>query len=484
LRDVNLTRDQLFTDDVERGKSVVTQINSLLQAKHTIDLIGNTPLVEVTCFDTGKSRLFLKLECQNPGGSIKDRVGLSMVEQAEKDGKIKAGDTLVEATAGNTGIGLALAAITKGYKLILVIPDKMSVEKINHLKAMGVEIILTRSDVEKGHPEYYQDYAQRIAEETPHAFFINQFNNSANPAAHERTTAPEIWEQTDHQLDALVVGVGSAGTLKGLTNYFKRVKPGLEIVLGDPAGSVLADYVKNHTVGAAGSWFVEGIGEDFIPSQFDLTLIKKAYSITDEESFAAARTLLKKEGILAGSSSGTLISAAVKYAQEQTTPKNIVTFVCDSGNKYLSKMFNDYWMIDQGLIQQEKKNNLADLVTRQYSDRAVITVKPDDTLLSAYSKMQMFEISQLPVVQDDAILGIIDEWDLLTAVQHGDEQNFNKLVNEYMSRDVITVSIEDDLNKVVALLKKDLLVLVLKDDKFYGLITKADYMNYLRKKLK
>jgi len=187
---------------------------------------------------------------------------------------------------------------------------------------------------------------------------------------------------------------------------------------------------------------------------------------------------------LAGSSSGTLISAAVKYAQEQTTPKNIVTFVCDSGNKYLSKMFNDYWMIDQGLIKQEKKNNLADLVTRQYSDRAVITVKPDDTLLSAYSKMQMFEISQLPVVQDDAILGIIDEWDLLTAVQHGDEQKFNKLVSEYMSRDVITVSIEDDLNKVVALLKKDLLVLVLKDDKFYGLITKADYMNYLRKKLK
>lgn len=455
-----------------------------LVVKHTRDLIGNTPLVEVTCFDTGLCRLFLKLECQNPGGSIKDRVGLSMVEQAEKAGKIRPGDTLVEATAGNTGLGLALAAITKGYKLILVIPDKMSVEKINHLKAMGIEIVMTRSDVEKGHPEYYQDYAQRIAEETPHSFFINQFNNPANPLAHELTTAPEIWEQTKHQIDALAVGVGSAGTLKGLTDYFKRVKPDLEIVLADPKGSVLADYVNHQKIPKAGSWFVEGIGEDFIPKQFDLTLIKKAYSICDEESFWAARTLLRKEGILAGSSSGTLISAAVKYAQEQKVPKNIVTFVCDSGNKYLTKMFNDFWMIDQGLIQQEKKNNLEDLITRKYSERTVITVKPEDTLLYAHSKMQMFEISQLPVVEENDIVGIIDEWDLLAAVEQGDERVFKKSVNEYMSKDIITVSIQDDLAKVIAILKKDLLVIVKKDEKFYGLITKMDYINYLRKKLK
>jgi cystathionine beta-synthase len=455
-----------------------------LIAKKTIDLIGNTPLVEVTCFDVGLCRLFLKLENQNPGGSIKDRVGLSMVEQAEQAGKIKPGDTLIEATAGNTGLGLALAAITKGYKLILVIPDKMSTEKINHLKAMGVEIVLTRSDVEKGHPEYYQDYAQRIADNTPHSLFINQFNNPANPLAHELTTAPEIWEQTEHQVDVIAVGVGSAGTLKGITDYFKRVKPDLEIVLADPQGSVLVDYVQHKKLPKAGSWFVEGIGEDFIPAQFDESLIKAAYSISDEESFSAARTLLKKEGILAGSSSGTLISAAVKYAQAQTTAKNIVTFVCDSGNKYLTKMFNDFWMIDQGLIKQEKKHNLEDVITRKYSERSIITVKPDDTLLYAHSKMQMFEISQLPVIEENNIVGIIDEWDLLTAVEQGDDKIFNKFVKAYMSKDIITVAIDTDFDKVVTLLKKDLLVIVKKEDQFYGLITKMDYLNYLRKKLK
>lgn len=454
------------------------------QAKRPIDLVGNTPLVEVTCFDVGVCRLFLKLECQNLGGSIKDRVGLSMIEQAEKAGKIKPGYTLIEATAGNTGIGLALAAITKGYKLILVIPDKMSVEKINHLKAMGVEIIITRSDVEKGHPEYYQDYAQRLANEIPHSYFVNQFNNPANPLAHELTTGPEIWEQTEHHIDALAVGVGSAGTLKGLTDYFKKVKPDLDIILADPAGSILVDYIDHKPLPKAGSWFVEGIGEDFVPIQFDSTLIKKAYSITDEESFSAARTLLRKEGILAGSSSGTLISAAVKYAQEQTTPKNIVTIVCDSGNKYLTKMFNDFWMVDQGFIKQPKKNNLEDLITRKYSERTVITVKPDDTLSNAHSKMHMFEISQLPVVKGKGIVGIIDEWDLLTAVESGDEKILEKPVQEYMSKKVVSVAITDELPKVVSILKKGFLVIVTKKGEFYGLITKMDYINYMRKKLK
>jgi len=453
-------------------------------AKRTIDLIGNTPLVEVTCFDVGVSRLFLKLESQNPGGSIKDRIGLFMVEQAEKAGKIKPGDTLIEATAGNTGLGLALAAIVKGYKLILVIPDKMSVEKINHLKAMGVEVILTRSDVEKGHPEYYQDYAQRLSEEIANSFYINQFDNLANPLAHELTTAPEIWEQTAQSVDAIVVGVGSAGTLKGLTNYFKRIKPELEIVLADPQGSILAEYIQEKTIGKAGSWFVEGIGEDFIPVQFDTTLITKAYSISDEESFIAARTLLQKDGILVGSSSGTLLSAAVKYAQSQNTPKIIVTFACDSGNKYLNKMFNDFWMMDNGFVRQDTKGNLEDLVTRKYSERSVITVKPDDALLNAYSKMRIFEISQLPVVQGKDIVGIIDEWDLLTAVQNGDETILKKPIKEYMSQNIITVSISDDLSKVVSLLKQGLLVIVKKEDQFYGLITKMDYLSYLRKKLK
>jgi len=452
--------------------------------KRTLDLIGNTPLVEVTCFDVGVCRLFLKLESQNPGGSIKDRVGLSMVEQAEKAGKIKPGDTLIEATAGNTGLGLALAAITKGYKLVLVIPDKMSQEKINHLTAMGVDIRLTRSDVEKGHPEYYQDYAQRLAQEIPNSFYINQFNNPANPLAHELTTAPEIWEQSDHRVDAIVVGVGSAGTLKGLTNYFKKVRPEVEIVLADPQGSVLVDYVQDKALPKAGSWLVEGIGEDFIPLQFDKSLIKKAYSITDGESFSAARTLLRKEGILAGSSSGTLLSAAIKYAQEQTKPKHIVTFVCDSGNKYLTKMFNDYWMMDQGFITKQTADSLEALITRKYSERSVITVKADDSLLNAHAKMRMYEISQIPVVEEDEVIGIIDEWDLLTAVEHTDETVLRKPVKEYMSQHVFSISAEDEISKAVSLLKKGYLVIVKKEGNFYGLITKMDYLNYLRRKLK
>src|SRR3989338_6976017 len=223
-----------------------------------LDLIGNTPLLKVKHLDTGKCELFLKLECQNPGGSIKDRIALSMIAAAEKEGKITKGGTLVEATAGNTGLGLALVAAQKGYKLILVIPDKMSKEKISHLRALGAQIINTRSDVEKGHPEYYQDMAERIAKETPNAFFINQFANQANPAAHEQSTAPEIWEQMEHRVDAVVCGVGSGGTLTGLGRFFARVSPETEMVLADPAGSVLADYVKTGKLGKAGSWYVEG----------------------------------------------------------------------------------------------------------------------------------------------------------------------------------------------------------------------------------
>ena len=314
-----------------------------------LDLIGNTPMLRVRSFDTGPCALLLKLESQNPGGSIKDRIGRSMIEAAEREGKIGPGSTLVEATAGNTGLGLALVAASKGYRLILVIPDKMSGEKLSHLRALGASIVMTRSDVGKGHPQYYQDLAERIASETPGAYYINQFNNPANPLAHERTTGPEIWEQTGHKLDAVVCGVGSGGTITGLSRYFAAVAPEVEIVLADPEGSVLAEYVRTKKIGKAGSWLVEGIGEDFIPGIADLSRVSRAYSIPDAEAFAAVRALLKQEGILAGSSTGTLLAAALRYCREQTKPKTVVTLVCDTGSKYLSKMYNDFWMADQGL---------------------------------------------------------------------------------------------------------------------------------------
>ena len=305
------------------------------------DLIGHTPLLQLHKLDTGPCSLFLKLENQNPGGSIKDRVALSMINEAERQGKLRPGGTIIEATAGNTGLGLALIAAQKGYKLILVVPDKMSREKIFNLRALGATVQLTRSDVNKGHPAYYQDYARRLAEETPGAFYIDQFNNEANPLAHATTTAPELFEQLDGDIDAVVVGVGSGGTLGGLQAWFAEHSPKTEFILADPAGSILADQVETGQYGETGSWLVEGIGEDFIPPLAHLEKVRKAWRVTDREAFATARQLLQVEGILAGSSTGTLLTAALRYCQAQSTAKRVVTFACDSGNKYLSKMFND-----------------------------------------------------------------------------------------------------------------------------------------------
>ncbi|MEO7876740.1 MAG: cysteine synthase family protein, partial [Dokdonella sp.] len=276
-----------------------------------LELIGRTPMVKAQRLDVGVCELFLKLESANPGGSIKDRIGLSMIEGAEKAGKIQPGATLVEGTAGNTGLGLALVAQQKGYRLILVVPDKMSREKIFNLKAMGAEVVLTRSDVAKGHPEYYQDLAERIAKETPGAYFINQFGNPDNPLAHEQTTGPEIHEQMDGRVDAIVFGCGSSGTMTGLSRFFARVSPATEFILADPVGSILAQYINEGTLSTkSASWMVEGIGEDFIPSISDFSRVTKAYAITDKESFLTARELLATEGVFGGSSTGTLVAAA------------------------------------------------------------------------------------------------------------------------------------------------------------------------------
>jgi cystathionine beta-synthase len=317
--------------------------------QNTLSMIGNTPLFELTQLDTGKCKLFVKLENQNPGGSIKDRIALSMIEAAEKTGQLKPGGTIVEATAGNTGIALGLVARLKGYNLKIVMPDKMSPEKIAHLRALGAEVIMTRSDVTKGHPEYYQDMAKRLAETMDNAFYIDQFNNPSNPLAHEQSTAPEIWEQMNHKVDAIVCGVGSGGTLSGIGRYFKKTSPSTEIIVADPKGSIIAELINTGKHTEVGSWLVEGIGEDFVPSICDISLASKGYYVSDQEAFQAAYDLLRLEGILGGSSTGTLLAGALKYCREQTTPKRVVTFVCDTGNKYLSKMYNAAWLKDKGI---------------------------------------------------------------------------------------------------------------------------------------
>jgi cystathionine beta-synthase len=450
-----------------------------------LELIGRTPVVEARRLDAGPCRLFFKLESQNPGGSIKDRIGLAMIEAAERRGDIKPGDTLVEGTAGNTGIGLALVAQQKGYKLILVVPDKMSREKIFNLKAMGANVVLTRSDVAKGHPDYYQDMAERIARETPGAYFVNQFGNPDNPAAHEFGTGPEILEQMAEVggVDAVVFGCGSSGTMTGLSRCFAEKSPATELVLADPVGSILEEYINRGTLSdKSASWMVEGIGEDFLPPISDFSRVKKAYAIADRESFLTARELLENEGILGGSSTGTILAAALRYCREQTTPKNVLVFVCDTGNKYLSKMYNDYWMLDNGFLERQPSNDLRDLILRPYSKRDTVVVGPNDLLMTAYQRMKLYDVSQLPVVDGDHLVGIVDESDVLLHV-YGDEVRFRDPVSTAMVSKLDKVDVGAPIETLLPVFDRGHVAIVTEGERFLGLITRIDLLNYLRRRV-
>src|ERR1700674_1260799 len=460
-------------------------IQSAAKPPAILSLIGDTPLVEITRMDTGPCQLFVKLESQNPTGSIKDRVALAMIEAAERDGKLEPGGTIIEATGGNTGLGPALIAGAKGYRIILVIPDKMSQEKIAHVRALGAEVRLTRSDVTRGHPEYYQDVAARLAEEIPVAFYVNQFGNPANPLAHERGTGPEIWEQMRHDVDAVVVGVGSGGTLTGLSRFFSRVRPrrGVEMILADPAGSILYEYVKTGKLVEAGSWAVEGIGEDFIPDIADMSYVTDAFEIDDAESFSTARELLRLEGILGGSSTGTLLAAALRYCRQQTKRKRVVTFVADSGNKYLSKMFNDFWMADQGFVRRPTQVDLSDLISHRYEAGEVISVGPDDTLLTAVKRMRAADVSQVPVVDATGrAIGILDESDVLVKVHH-DPDHFHHAVTTAMTDRLETLSPSRKTKNLLEVFDRGRVAIVMDGNKFLGLITRSDLLSYLRRQL-
>ncbi|AWV06408.1 pyridoxal-phosphate dependent enzyme [Marilutibacter maris] len=450
-----------------------------------LELIGATPIVKAQRLDTGVCELYFKLESQNPGGSIKDRIGLKMIEAAEARGDIKPGDTLVEGTAGNTGIGLALVAQQKGYKLVLVVPDKMSREKIFNLKAMGAQVVLTRSDVAKGHPDYYQDMAERIARETPGAYFINQFGNPDNPAAHEYGTGPEILAQMADVggLDAIVFGCGSSGTMSGLSKCFAEHSPHTELVLADPVGSILEEYVNRGTLSEkSASWMVEGIGEDFLPTISDFSRVKKAYAISDQESFLTARKLLEQEGILGGSSTGTLLAAALRYCREQTEPKKVLVFVCDTGNKYLSKMYNDYWMLDNGFLEREPSGDLRDLILRPYAQRDTVVVGPADLLVTAYQRMKLYDVSQLPVMDGDVLVGIVDESDVLLHV-YGDEARFRDPVSTAMVSKLDKVQVGAPIESLLPIFDRGHVAIVMDGERFVGLITRIDLLNYLRRRV-
>jgi cystathionine beta-synthase len=372
-------------------------------------------------------------------------------------------------------------AVLKGYRLLIVVPDKMSQEKIFHLRAMGAEIVMARSDVTKGHPEYYQERAADIARRTPGAFYIDQFANPANPRAHEETTGPEIWAQMDQDIDAVVAGVGTGGTITGLARFFEGASPQTEILLADPQGSVLAKYLETGKLsGEVGSWLVEGIGEDFIPAVCDLSRVKKAYSIPDAEAFSVLRTLLKTEGIMAGTSSGTLIAAALRYCREQTAPKRVVTLVCDSGNKYLSKVYNDYWMLDQGFIKRETYGDLRDLISRRHKEHAVATVNADETVNAAYQRMKLYDVSQLPVLKDGRIIGLVTEEDILLRVYEQPE-HFREPVTAAMESNLVTLPPSAPVEKLKEIFERGMVAIVVDGDEFLGLITRIDLLNWLRR---
>lgn len=447
-----------------------------------LDMVGNTPMLELNRLDAGPCRLLAKLECLNPGNSIKDRIAISMINAAEQGGQLAPGGHIVEATAGNTGIALALVGTQRGYKVSVVVPDKMSEGKISHLRAMGAEVIMARSDVEKGHPDYYQDVARRYATECG-GFFINQFSNEANVKAHKETTAVEIWEQTGGEVDAVVCGVGSGGTISGLSKYLREQKSDIQIILADPAGSVLAPLVNEGRTVQPGLWLVEGIGEDFVPDILDLEGIDEAIPIDDREAFMAARELLKAHGVLAGSSTGTLLAASLEWCRKQTEPKTVVTFVCDNGAKYLDKMFNDFWMLDQGFIDRPSHGNLRDLIARRHVRGEDWTVNPSLPLLQAFKLMRLYDVSQVAVIDDNAtVCGIIDESDVLLAVAE-DTDAFNTPIAEVMTRKLQTVSPETDIHELLPIFNSDKVAIVIDGGKFLGLITRMDLINYLRKQL-
>lgn len=480
-----------------QGGAIPARVNKPLAPLYTsvLDMVGNTPMLELHKLDVGPCRLLVKMENLNPAMSIKDRIGLWMIEAAEREGHIdpKADPrpTIVEGTAGNTGLALAFMCVQRGYRLLVVVPDKMSQEKIMNLRAMGAEVVMARSDVTKGHPEYYQDVAARLAKEIPNAFYINQFANDHNWKAHYETTAPEIWDQTEGKVDAVVLGVGSGGTLTGIAKFLKEKNPDVKIIVGDPEGSIIAPLVNEGKEVEPGSWMIEGMGEDFVPPVCHLDLADEAVAVSDKDAFLAGRELLRKEGILAGSSSGALLHAAMVWCRKQKEPKTVVTFICDSGAKYLSKMYNDYWMTDQGFIEREKTGDLRDLISRRHAFREDYTLTPSDPVRQAHKTMMLYGISQMAVVEPskskkghDSVVGVIDESDILLALDRAGADALERPVRDLMTTRLETVKPTASVKDLMPIFRADRVAMVVDEEgEYHGLITRIDMINFLRAQL-
>ncbi len=412
-----------------------------------LEAIGNTPLVKLQRISKGlKATIFAKVEYLNPGGSIKDRVAIKMVEQAEKEGLLKPGGTIIEATAGNTGVGLALVAAIKGYRCIFVMPDKMSEDKISLLRAYGAEVVITATSVPPDSPESYNGVAERLAREIPGAYRPNQFANPYNPLAHYLSTGPEIWEQSDGQVDVLVAGMGTAGTISGTGKFLKEKKSAVVVVGADPEGSILSgDSPK--------SYKVEGIGEDFIPKTLNRQVIDEMVRVSDKESFNAARRLAKEEGILAGGSAGTALAAALKYAQRLESHKNIVVILPDTGRNYITKIFSDRWMQENGFWEDEPtaRATVSDVLGSKTDWKTIITLEPSDNLGKALELMHDFNISQIPVIEKNKSVGSLQESTLLKLVYDGVDIN-NQKVSAVMGKPLAILDAQTEVSEAYRVL--------------------------------
>jgi len=454
-----------------------------------LQAIGKTPLVRLSRVGRGlPCLLYAKVESFNPGGSVKDRIALNMIEEAERSGRLKPGGTVVESTSGNTGVGLAIACALKGYKAAFVMPDKMSQEKIQLLRAYGARVVITPTAVEPEDPRSYYNVAKRIVSETPNAILANQYHNPENPHSHYLTTGPEIWEQTQGRVTDVVVGMGTGGTISGVGRFLKEQNPDIQMVGVDPSGSILLEtWQQGHVPenAQASTYKVEGIGEDFLPSTLDLSVIDAVLRVTDKESFLWTRRLVKEEGIFCGGSSGSAVAAAVRYAQNLSADRLVVVVLPDSGSRYLSKVFDDKWMRENSfLVTEWSEISLRDVLAKKTSTN-LITARLDDRITDVIARMKNYDISQVPALDNDGnIAGLVTEVDLLKyMLEAGQRISPEATIAPILQEAQATYPAHTLLEEVLPDIIEGYVILVTEDRHPIGILTKIDVLDYIAQEM-
>ncbi len=448
-----------------------------------LDAVGGTPIVKLNSIGTHtEAEIYVKCEYLNPGGSMKDRIAINIINDAEARGLIQPGGTIVEATSGNTGMGLALVAAVRGYKTIFIMPDKMSMEKIKALRAVGAKVVVTPTDVEPEDPRSYYSVSRRIAEETPNAFYANQYHNPSNPETHYKTTGPEIWEQTQGDFDIFVAGMGTGGTITGTGRYLKEKKPEMITVGVDPVGSLYYDYFKTGKLTEAHSYKVEGIGEDFLPSTMNFEYVDEVIRVTDKECFDMARRLVRNEGVLCGQSCGASVVGAVKYAEMMGKKMRILAHLPDTAYRYLSKHLDDDWMRENGFMGPSPSMGRISEMLQEQGHGAPITANPSDHVQSLIGRMREHGISQVPVVEDGRLMGILDEKKLLKFLLAG-EVELNHPIGDLVENNFAVVDPNTPVASLSGLFNTCELVLVLDGGNLTGVVTKIDLIEYMAKKM-